>query len=391
VVGAPSFTVGIEEEYLLVDRASRDLIREAPAGLFEECERRMGRRVVPEFLQSQVEVGTSVCRTIAEAREDLAALRGVVSAAARDRGLAIIAASTHPFASWGEQRTTPKERYRMLADDLQEVARRLVISGMHVHVGIEDEDLRVELMGQATYFLPHLLALSTSSPFWHGHKTGLMSYRIAIWDELPRTGLPDPFESYAAYRRHVTTLVDAGLIEDGTKLWWDIRPSARFPTLEMRITDVCTRLEDAICVAALYVCILRMLYRLRRQNQRWRLYSNMLIGENRWLSQRYGVERGLVDFGRGAIVPYAELLEELLSLVREDAEHLGCPAEVEHARTIAGRGTSAHRQIEAYDRALAAGASEKEALQAVVDRLAEETLLGVPTPEGGGPRPRGAH
>lgn len=374
----PSFTIGIEEEYLLVDPASRDLIQESPAGLFEACEQRLGRRVATEFLQSQVEVGTNVCRSIAEARGELAFLRGAVAEVAHGCGLQMLAASTHPFASWGEQRTTPKERYQVLANDLQEVARRLVISGMHVHVGIEDEDLRLELMGQASYFLPHLLALSTSSPFWHGHNTGLMSYRIAVWDELPRTGLPEAFDSYAEYRRHVTTLVHAGLIEDGTKLWWDIRPSARFPTVEMRITDMCTRIDDAVCIAALYLCILRMLYRLRRENQRWRRYSTMLIRENRWLAQRYGFEQGLVDFGRGERVAYAQLLDELLALVEEDADYFGCRAEVQHAHTIRERGTSAHRQIAAYESALAGGGSEQEALEAVVDLLIRETLVEVP-------------
>jgi glutamate---cysteine ligase / carboxylate-amine ligase len=375
----PSFTIGIEEEYLLVDPASRDLIQEAPEGLFESCAQRIGQRVMPEFLQSQIEVGTSVCRSIAEARAELASLRAAVAGVARQYGLAMLAASTHPFASWDAQRTTPKERYRMLANDLQEVARRLIISGMHVHVGIEDEDVRVELMGQAIYFLPHLLALSTSSPFWHGHDTGLMSYRIAVWDELPRTGLPESFDSYAEFRRHVDTLVHAGLIEDGSKLWWDIRPSARFPTLEMRITDMCTRLEDAVCIAALYVCLLRMLYRLRRNNQRWRRYTAMLISENRWLAQRYGFEKGLVDFGRGECVPYAELLEELIALVREDARHFDCVAYVEHARSILARGTSAHRQLATYAEARARGADEREALCAVVDGLIDETLAGVPS------------
>jgi carboxylate-amine ligase len=347
----PSFTIGIEEEYLLVDPASRDLIQESPQGLFEACEQRLGPRVAPEFLQSQVEVGTNVCSSVAEAHGELAFLRGAVAEVARDYGLAMLAASTHPFASWREQRTTPKERYRILANDLREVARRLVISGMHVHVGIEDEDLRVELMGQASYFLPHLL----------------------------RTGLPEAFESYAEYRRHVTTLVQAGIIEDGTKLWWDIRPSARFPTVEMRITDMCTRLDDTVCIAALFLCLLRMLYRLRRDNQRWRRYSTMLIRENRWLAQRYGFEKGLVDFGRGERVAYAQLLDELLELVEEDADYFGCRAEVQHAHTIRERGTSAHRQVAAYESALAEGASEQEALEAVVDLLVRETLEGVTT------------
>ena len=373
----PPFTVGIEEEYLLVDSSSRDLIREVPASLLAQCEAQLGARVAPEFLQSQIEVGTRVCASIAEAREELRHLRKCIAEAASDHGLAMLAAATHPFARSSDQKQTEKHRYQILARELQEVARRLVICGMHVHVGISDDDLRIDLMSQATYFLPHLLALSTSSPFWEGHKTGLMSYRIAVWDELPRTGVPESFESYSEYGRHVRALVDAGLIEDGTKLWWDIRPSARFPTLEMRIADVCTRLEDAICVAAIYLSFLRMLYRLRRENQRWRRYSAMLISENRWLAQRYGFDGGLVDFGKGKRIPYAELFEEILELVREDAEHFGVMQEVEHGRTILARGTSAHWQVRTFEEAKAAGASDEEALVAVVDMLLAESVAGL--------------
>jgi carboxylate-amine ligase len=377
VIEQPPFTLGIEEEYLLVDPSTRGLIREAPATLLPLCEERIQGQVAPEFLQSQVEVGTQPCRSVAEAREDLAHLRKTISQVAAEHGLAIIAASTHPFTSWGEQRPTEKERYRILARDLQGVARRLVISGMHVHVGIGDPNLCIDLMAQASYFLPHLLALSTSSPFWEGHNTGLMSYRIAVWDELPRTGIPEPFESHGEYDRHVRTLINAGLIEDATKIWWDIRPSARFPTLEMRIPNMCTRLDDGICIAALFLCVLRMLYRLRRDNKRWRRYSAMLISENRWLAQRYGFKEGLVDFGKGIVVPYADLLEEMLDLIREDAEHFGCVGEVDHARTIVARGTSAHWQLRVYKDARTAGATHEEALRTVVDMLARETLEGL--------------
>ena len=241
-------------------------------------------------------------------------------------GLAPIAASTHPFASWHLQKHTDKERYNILAQDLQAPGRRLVICGMHVHIGIEDPQLRIDFMGQVAYFLPHLLALSTSSPFWGGEDTGLKSYRMAVFNELPRTGLPELFESWGEYERHLKALIAAGVIEDGSKLWWDVRPSARFPTLEMRITDVCTTLDDGIAVAALYRCLLRMLWRLRRSNQRWRRYAAMLINENRWRAQRYGTDAGLADFGKGEIVPYADLLEEMIELVREDAELLRLPA-----------------------------------------------------------------
>jgi carboxylate-amine ligase len=296
---------------------------------------------------------------------------------ATEHGLALIAASTHPFANWEWQKHTRKERYNALARDLQGVVRRLLICGMHVHVGLDDDELRIDLLSQVAYFLPHLLALSTSSPFWRGEDTGLKSYRLAVFDEMPRTGLPESFDSFAEYQRHLDILVQAGLIEDGTKIWWDVRPSARFPTLEMRIADVCTQVKDAIAVAAIYVCLLRMLYRLKRSNQRWRRYSNMLVRENRWRAQRYGIDEGLVDFGRGEIVPYDKLLEEILELTEVDALSLDCVEEVRHARAIVKRGTSAHQQSEIYEAARNAGADKDEALRQVVDFLIAETVAGV--------------
>ena len=373
----PSFTIGIEEEYLLVDARTRDLIHEAPPTMLAECEALLEGQVTPEFLQCQIEVGTRVCATVAEARSDLVRLRGTVAAVARSHGLRLIAASTHPFANWGEQKRTEKARYRTIERDLQEVVRRLVICGMHVHAGIDDDDLRIDLMNQVSYVLPHLLALATSSPFWQGHETGLKSYRISVWDEMPRTGLPEHFESHGEFRRFLDVLTCTGIVEDGTKLWWDVRPSVRFPTLEMRIGDVCTRLEDTVCVAALYVSWLRMLYRLRTGNQRWRHYPRMFIAENRWRAQRYGTDRGLVDFGRGAVVGYPELLDEMIELCAEDAEALGCTPEVGHARRIVERGTSAHWQLRAYHEAIGGGADEHEALEAVVDMLIEETMHGI--------------
>jgi carboxylate-amine ligase len=370
----PSFTLGIEEEYLLVDKDTRDLAQEPPPALLAQCEEALRGQVSPEFLRSQIEVGTRVCKSMQEARDQLVHLRGTVGRIAGEFGLAPIAASTHPFAKWASQQHTDKERYNVLAHDLQHVARRMVICGMHVHVGIEDEDLRIDLLGQATYFLPHLLALSTSSPFWEGVQTGLKSYRLSVFDELPRTGLPYHFESWSEYERSLELLVSAGLIEDATKLWWDLRPSARFPTLEMRITDVCPLVEDGIAIASLFRCVLRMLYRLRRQNQRWRTYPPFLVRENRWRAQRYGIEQGLVDFGKGAVVPFASLLEELFDLVAEDAAYFGCVAEVAHARTIVEHGTSADRQLARFEAVKALGGSEQAALVAVVDGIVEETV-----------------
>ena len=227
-------------------------------------------------------------------------------------------------------------------------------------------------MNQVSYFLPHLLAFSTSSPFWRGEDTGLKSYRLSVFDELPRTGLPNVFESWPEYQRHVDALVNAGLIEDATKLWWDVRPSHRYPTLEMRITDVCTRIDDAVSIAALFMCLLRMLYRLKKSNQRWRQYASMLVAENRWRAQRYGLDEGLVDFGRGEIVPCATLLGEIIDLVGEDADALGCVTEIGHLKTIMKKGTSSHRQLATYAKALDKGASQHDALVKVVDMLIKE-------------------
>jgi carboxylate-amine ligase len=369
----PSFSIGIEEEYLLVDKETRDLVPEPPAALLAKCEEALRGQVSPEFLRSQIEIGTRVCRSVQEARDELVHLRSTLGSIAGEFGLAPIASSTHPFAQWQSQHHTDKARYNAIARDLQHVGRRLIICGMHVHVGVEDDDLRIDLLGQAPYFLPHLLALSTSSPFWQGVQTGLKSYRMSIFDELPRTGLPHNFSSYSEYERTVELLVSAGLIEDATKLWWDMRASARFPTLEMRITDVCPLIDDGIAIAALYRCILRMLYRLRRQNQRWRHYPPFLIRENRWRAQRYGIEQGMVDFGRGEIVSFAELIEELFELVAEDAAYFGCTAEVAHARTIIQHGTSADRQLARYEAVKALGGTEEAALIAVVDEIIDET------------------
>jgi glutamate---cysteine ligase / carboxylate-amine ligase len=369
----PSFTIGIEEEYLIVDRETRNLVQDLPEGLMRACEELLGEQVSPEFLRSQIEVGTKVCRNVPEARQDLARLRRAIVDVTGEYGLAPISASTHPFAIWGEQLHTDKERYNVLAKALGGVIRRLLICGMHVHVGIEDADLRIDLMNQVLYFMPHLLAMSTSSPFWQGTDTGLKSYRTSVFRAVPRTGIPDEFGSWADYERHVQVLIDAGVIEDATKLWWDLRPSHRYPTLEMRASDICTSIDDAMAVAAMYQSLLYMLYERRVHNQRWRLYSRMLLSENTWRAQRYGVEESLIDFGRSALVPYDELMEELIVLVTPGAQELGCMDEVLHVRTIIQRGTSADRQLSAFEKATSSGASDEEALMEVVDWLIDET------------------
>jgi carboxylate-amine ligase len=373
----PKFTMGIEEEYLLVDRETRALVVEPPHDLMSECEELIGEQVSSELLQSQIEIGTRVCNNVQEAREELTRLRKAVVDVAAKHNLAPIAASTHPFSKWQEQKQTQKDRYEALTMEMQGAARRLVICGMHVHVGIEDDELRIDLMNQMAYFLPHLLALSCSSPFWGGRDTGLKSYRLTIFDALPRTGLPERFASWAEYQRHVNILINAGLIEDSTRIWWDLRPSARYPTLETRVMDVCTRLDDTIALAAMVACILRMLYRLRTRNQRWRIYTPMLIRENRWRAMRYSFDEGLIDLARGAVVPFGELLDEMLDLIAEDADALGCAKEVASVRDILERGTSAHRQLRAYEQEQAAGKSVEDSLKTVVDTLIENTAAGL--------------
>ena len=377
--GLPDFTIGVEEEYLIVDPDTRDLVANPPRALLHECEAAVAPEVgsvSPELLRSQIEVGTSVCGSIAEVRERLATLRRTLAETLAAHELRIVSASTHPFALWSRQLPTDRERYKALTEDMQTLAQRMVIGGMHVHVGIPDPQDRIDVLNQVTYFLPHLLALSTSSPFWQGRNTGLRSYRLTILHELPRTGLPERFESHGEYQRMIQSLLDAGLIDDPTKVWWDARPHARLPTLEMRITDACTSLDDAVCIAALYVCTVSLLARMRRANQRWRTYPLALLAENSWRAQRYGIDNGLVDFGQNRIKPLDVLMEELLDLIREDAERLDCVAEVEHVRTILSRGTSAHRQLAVYESQRRKGASEQHALEAVVDWLIEETTAG---------------
>ncbi|MBZ0128411.1 MAG: carboxylate-amine ligase [Rhodobacteraceae bacterium] len=372
----PSFTLGIEEEYLLVDVETLDLAV-APDQLMEDCKAELEGQVSPEFLQCQIEIGTRVCQNISDARKDLKRLRECIHRVAARYGLAPIAASTHPFADYNLQSHTDKDRYNALKRDLAGVARRMLICGQHVHVGIEDAETRIDLMAQFAYFLPHLLALSTSSPFWGGQDSGLASYRLTVFDNLPRTGLPPVFNSWPEYERSVGIIVDSGAIEDSSKIWWDVRPSSRFPTLESRICDVSPRLEDTLMIAALTQCIMRMLWRLRTNNQRWRIYDRFLIGENRWRAQRYGMEDGLIDFGAGAVKPFGELMHELLDLIAEDAHALGCEAEVARVQDVIRDGASSSRQRHVHARTLEAGGDKPAALRAVVDALIGEFSEGL--------------
>ena len=368
VQDAPPFTIGIEEEYLLVDKETYALAH-APDALIDACKADLAGKVSPEFLQCQIEIGTGVCATIGEARKDLAHLRNTVARHADAYGLAPIAASCHPFADWKDQHHTDKARYNKLRRDLAGVARRMLICGMHVHVGIPDQDMRITLVNQLKYFLPHLHALSTSSPYWQGDDTGMNSYRLTVFDNLPRTGLPPYMRDWNEFSDTVQTLVDLELIEDASKIWWDLRPSSKFPTIESRICDVAPRMEVTLTLAALTQSLTRMLWRRCAEGRPWQIVQNFMIGENRWRAQRYGVSEGQVDFGRRALIPFAQAVEEIIELVAEDAAALGCLAEVEAARDIVQTGTSADQQRRTYEAAFQVSGAKHEALRAVVAGL----------------------
>jgi len=364
----PSLTIGIEEEYQIIEPATREL-RSYVQRFLEQGQTVLPDQMRPEFLQSQVEAGTRICHNIQEARSELVRMRRSILEMADEEGLWVAAAGTHPFSSWERQDVSPFGRYPELLRFLQDVGRRLLIFGMHIHVGIEDKELLIEVMNQLRYFLPHLLTLSTSSPFWHGRDTGLKSYRSVLFENLPRTGIPPRFDSYAGYRSYMDTLLATGSIADPTHIWWDVRPSEKFPTLEVRIPDMCTRLEETLCLAALVQAIVAKLVQLRRANQTWRLYRKHFIDENKWRAVRYGIEGKLIDLGKVKEISFPVLIEEILAWVDDVVDELGSRAEIEYAYTILRRGASADRQLAVYRRT--------GFLQAVVDRLVEETREGL--------------
>jgi carboxylate-amine ligase len=382
-VPIPPLTLGVEEEYQIIDPETRNLHSYISEFLSQDETRPTRLNLKPELMQSQVEVGSHVCRNVKEVRHEVIRLRREVVEMAHKNGLEIAAASTHPFARWSEQSITDGVRYKELLDDMQRVARGLLIFGMHVHVGFgsdpESKDLMMEIMNQARYFIPHLLALSTSSPFWQGHNTGLKSYRSVIFEMMPRTGIPHSFSSWAEYKRYERTLEKAGAFgkqDKRAKIWWDIRPHPIFDTMEFRITDICTRVEECVCIAALFQAICAKLIKLRRENLSWRQYRHMHVTENKWRAVRYGVQGELIDFGQEESIPFHFLMEELLEILDDVVDDLDSRAEVEYIRTILRNGTSADRQVNVY---LENGgdANREEALKAVVDNLVKETQEGL--------------
>lgn len=383
----PPLTIGIEEEYQIIDPQTRGLTSYAEQtinyGRFV-----LGDQVKQEFMQSQVEVGSNICRNIKEARQELIRLRRTVSDAAEQNGCVIVAASTHPFSRWEEQQISEGERYQALVNEMQDLGRSLLIFGMHVHLGfgtsIEALELLIDIQNQMRYFLPHILALSTSSPFWQGRNTGLKSYRSIVFEELPRTGVTPTFSSYSEYERFVDMLGEVGSIGkdksktkgDATKIWWDARPQPGFGTLEIRVSDICTTVDEAICIAALLQATAAFLLQLRRENMSWRVYRSRQIEENKWRAVRYGVDGKMVDFGKVEEVPLRFLIQELVELVEDVARELGTWEEINYVHTILEQGTSADRQLATYRKAMLNGATEQEALFAVVDQLIEETHQG---------------
>jgi glutamate---cysteine ligase / carboxylate-amine ligase len=367
----PSLTIGIEEEYQIVDPETREL-RSYITEILAEDEMVM-REVKPELHQSIVEVGTTVCQTPAEARAELVRLRRMVMGLADRKKLCIVAAGTHPFSSWVDQEITPLERYIGVRQDMQDLAQQLLIFGTHVHIGIEDREFLIDAMNVSRYFIPHLLCLSASSPFWIGRNTGLKSYRSVVFRNFPRTGIPRMMASWGDYKYLHDKLVDTRCIPDGSKIYWDVRPHHSYPTLEFRFLDICTRVDEAVCLAAILQAIIAKLWKLRRDNMTFRVYPSDLIEENKWRAVRYGLDGNLVDFGRGEERPARELITELIEwFIGDVVDELGSRAEVEYAMKILQEGSSADRQVATFERT--------GELRAVVDQLAEETREGIGWP-----------
>ena len=374
-----AITLGVEEEFFLVDSETRDLLADPDEAIFAACERNSGpHKVVHEFLRSQIETNTRVCGSVAEVREALRETRRIVVEAAEAHGAQVMAASTHPFASWREQAPTPGERYRRFASTYQETVRRALVSGMHIHAGFGDGDSRIRVMTALRRYLPFLHALSASSPFNSGHETGFKSFRLTMMGALPRTGLPGPLHSRAEYERHVAEYLRMEYIGDARELWWDIRPASAFPTIELRICDVCTRLEDAVSIAALYASLIRRLLRQDRDAALPPEPHTEFIEQDRWIAQRYGVLAFFGDrtagSGRIDIDDYAAALVEEIA---EDAHALGCVAELKRVLTIIREGTGADRQIDLYRLRRLEGDSEAEALHRVVDQVLAESKEGL--------------
>ena len=368
----PSFTLGIEEEFQTIDPETRDLRSHISGELMEQGRLVLKERVKPELHQSVIEVGTSICRNITEAEREVKLIRANIIQLAHKNGLKLAAAATHPFADWRAQGIYPDERYDTLVEDMQMVARSNLIFGLHVHVGCEDPETAIHLVNAARYFLPHILALSTNSPFWLGMETGLKSYRCKVFDKFPRTNIPDYFPSYGEYQSFVNLLISTGCIDNAKRIWWDIRLHPNFPTIEFRICDLPMRADETIALAALIQATIAKLYKLHAQNQGFRLYRRALIMENKWRAVRYGLDGKIIDFGKRVEVPVRDLIEEYLGLIDDVVDELGSRKQIEYIRTILKEGTGADRQLRVW--------RETGDLKKVVDYIISETEAEVGEP-----------
>ncbi|MGE3332014.1 MAG: carboxylate-amine ligase [Rhodospirillaceae bacterium] len=368
-----AYSFGIEEEYFIVCRKTGQLDDRSKGTLLNEARESLGASVNSEMLQSQIEIASSILYDMQTARDELTRARRLLSKIAADHGLGIAAAGTHPLAVWKEQRITERDRYVKMQNELQIVGRRNVLCGMHVHVQPPLGSSRIDIINRVLPYLPVLLALSTSSPFWQAQRTGMKGYRLAAYDELPRTGLPPIFRNDGEYNIFINALVSSGAIPDESHIWWAMRPSSRFPTVELRVTDSCTRVEDSLCLAALFRCLVRCAVRMPELNAQIDSVTRHVVEENRWRAQRFGVKGSLIDINEARLVPLPEAVDRLIALIRPDAEALDCLAEVEYAQDIVIRGTSADHQIAIYDEIRGQGGSRPQALRSVVNWLMETT------------------
>jgi len=345
---AHRFTIGVEEEFQIIDPETLELRSHVVQLLSSAAARGVGDLVKQEMHQSIVETGTKICENVSELRLEMHRTRSELVLAAESTGLRVAAAGTHPFSSWIDQVISPGERYQHIVEEMGQLARSLLIFGMHVHIAMPDKQTTIDMMNMVRYFLPHLLALSTSSPFWMGRNTGLKSFRTTVFRRFPRTGIPEVFESWSEYENFINLLVKLNCIDTGKKIWWDVRPHPTYGTLEFRMFDTATRVEEAVAIAALTQAIVVKLHRLYTRNQSWRIYRRALIEENKWRAARYGIEGKLIDFGREAEVPMRELMLELMELIDDVVDDLGSRSAVEYIHTILNEGTSAERQLRVY-------------------------------------------
>ena len=366
----PAFTLGVEEEFQIIDPETREL-RSHVQEILEEGRRVLKERVKPEMHQSVIELGTGICRDIAEVRRDVAEMRAEIIRLAERSGTRVAAAGTHPFSNWADQKIFPDPRYDQVVEEMQLLARANLIFGLHVHVGIADRALAIQILNEACYFLPHLLALSTNSPFWLGRNSGLKSFRTKVFDRFPRTSIPEYFESAAEFDEFVRILVQTHCIDNGKKIWWDVRPHPFFETIEFRVCDIPMRLDETVTLAALIQAICAKLYKLRMQNLGWRRYRRAFLLENKWRAARYGIEGKLIDFGKETEVPFRDLMAEMLEFVDDVVDELGSRHEVARVAWILQNGTGADRQLAVYNRT---GGDLKK----VVDYICEETSQGLP-------------